>query len=304
MHWRNRFRLITLIVFTSTHPLPHASAADNIFDDVEHHHADNNGVKIHYVTLGKGEPIVMIHGFPDFWYTWRHQMSALSGQFQVIAIDQRGYNRSEKPKGVEKYSMDLLVSDVAAVVRDTGNEKAIICGHDWGGMVAWIFSMSKPEMTEKLMILNLPHPRGLTRELAKNEQQAKNSAYARHFQTEGAHEQLTAEGLSAWVKDEAARERYVEAFERSDFEAMLNYYKANYPRPPYQAIDGPVIAVQCPTLVIHGLKDTYLLSDALNNTWDWIANDLTLVTIPEAAHFVQHDAADKVNRTMQMWLNR
>ena len=164
--------------------------------------------------------------------------------------------------------------------------------------------MSKPELTERLIILNLPHPRGLMRELAKNSQQTQNSAYARHFQTKDAHKELTAEGLAGWVADEAARRKYVEAFERSDFEAMLNYYKANYPRPPYQEAPDPLVKVQCPTLVIHGLRDKYLLSDGLNNNWDWVERDLTLVTVPEAAHFVQHDATDFVNRTLKMWLNR
>jgi pimeloyl-ACP methyl ester carboxylesterase len=298
--------LIILVCFAvSFLILPAGAAADDaVFDHVEHHYVDNAGVKIHYVTLGEGPPLVMIHGFPDFWYTWRNQMPSLSEQFQVIAIDQRGYNLSDQPEGVDQYKMDLLVSDVAAVIRDTGNKKAVICGHDWGGMVAWSFAMSEPEMTDRLIVLNLPHPRGLTRELAYNEQQQKNSAYARHFQSTDAHKQLTAEGLAGWVDDPDARKKYVEAFQRSSFEAMLNYYKANYPPPPYLESTGPLIKVQCPVLVIHGLKDQYLLSDGLNNTWDWIAADLTLVTLPNAAHFVQHDALDLVTRSMRMWLNR
>jgi pimeloyl-ACP methyl ester carboxylesterase len=295
--------LIGMLTVSGTR-IPAEAAEDQVHAQVEHHYVENDGVKIHYVTIGEGAPLVMIHGFPDFWYTWRHQMAALKDQFQIIAIDQRGYNRSDKPSGVDHYNIDLLVEDVAAVLADVGRVRATIVGHDWGGMVAWSFAMSKPEMTERLIVLNLPHPRGLMRELARNGEQTKNSAYARHFQTKDAHKELTAEGLAGWVSDDEARERYVEAFGRSDFEAMLNYYKANYPRPPYKEATDPVVKVQCPTLVIHGLQDTYLLSDALNNTWDWIANDLTLVTIPEAAHFVQHDAANKVSQTMRMWLGR
>ncbi len=295
---------VALLLAALVAPLQLATAQVDVFNNVQHHLAENNGVKIHYVTYGEGEPIVMIHGFPDFWYTWRHQMHALEDQFKIIAIDQRGYNLSDKPKGVDQYTVDQLVSDVAAVIRDTGNQKAIICGHDWGGMVAWSFAMSKPELTDRLIVLNLPHPRGLMRELAKNGDQAQNSAYARHFQTADAHQQLTPEGLAGWVQDPDARKKYIEAFRRSDFEAMLNYYKANYPRPPYQESTEPVVKVQCPVLVIYGMKDKYLLSDGLNNTWDWIAADLTLVTIPDADHFVQHDAPDLVNRSMRMWLNR
>jgi len=260
-------------------------------------------VKIHYASLGKGPLMVMIHGFPDFWYTWRDQMAELSREYQTVAIDQRGYNLSDKPAGVDNYDMSLLVGDVAAVIRHLGREKAVIVGHDWGGAVAWQFATHLPQLTEKLIILNLPHPRGLRRELANSPQQQKNSQYARNFQQEGAHLKLTAEGLGGWVKDPQAKQKYVEAFRRSDFEAMLNYYKKNYPRGSSEDT-SPLVKVKAPVLMIHGLNDQALLPGALNNTWDWLEKDLTLVTIPGAGHFVQQDASDLVTRSMKMWLNR
>ena len=156
----------------------------------------------------------------------------------------------------------------------------------------------------KLIILNLPHPRALTRELANNPEQQQNSQYARDFQQEGAHLTLRPERLTRWVTDPEAMPHYIEAFKKSDFEAMLNIYKANYPREPYVADSSPVVKVQCPVLMIHGLKDRALLPGALNDTWDWLEKDLTLVTIPDSEHFVQQDAADLVTRTMRMWLNR
>ncbi len=233
--------------------------ADSDLDKrVEHGYADSNGVKIHYASLGKGPLIVMIHGFPDFWYTWRDQMEALSKNYQVVAIDQRGCNLSDKPKGVENYDMRLLVGDVAAVVKHLKQDKAIIVGHDWGGIVAWTFAMMLPNMTEKLVILNLPHPRSLNHELTHNPQQQKNSQYARNFQQPDAHTKLTAEQLSGWVKDPEAKKKYIEAFKRSDFEAMLNYYKRNYPREPYTEDTSPVIEVKMPVLMIHGLNDQAL----------------------------------------------
>ena len=277
----------------------------DVFDRVTHGYATSEGgVKIHYATLGSGPLVVMIHGFPDFWYSWRKQMEALSDRYQVVAIDQRGYNLSDKPKGVENYDVKLLVSDVAAVIKHLGKDRAIIVGHDWGGFVAWTFAMTRPEMTEKLIILNLPHPRGLTHELATNPQQQKNSQYARNFQKEGAEKQLTAERLAGWVKDPKAREKYIEAFKKSDFEAMLNYYKRNYPREPYQEDPSPVVKVKVPVLMIHGLSDTALLAGALNNTWEWVEKDLTIVTIPGASHFVQQDASEMVSKTIRMWLAR
>jgi hypothetical protein len=126
--------------------------------------------------------------------------------------------------------------------------------------------------------------RGLARELANNPQQQKNSAYARGFQLPGAHLILSAKTLSRWVKDPQARARYVEAFKRSNFEAMLNYYKANYPRLPYKEDKSPIVPVKMPVLMFHGLADTALLPGALNDTWKWLEKDLTLVTIPGAGN--------------------
>jgi pimeloyl-ACP methyl ester carboxylesterase len=269
----------------------------------EHGFVDSGGVKIHYVTRGKGPLLVMLHGFPDYWYTWRKQMPALAEQFQVVAIDLRGYNESDKPEGVENYAMPKLVGDVKAVVEHFGKEQAVIVGHDWGGAIAWAFAMRHPELTERLIILNLPHPAALARELANNPEQRKASAYARYFQTPQAASGLTAEGLTFWVNDPGAKAKYVEAFKKSSFEAMLNYYKANYPREPYEPL-GELPKVKCPVLMIHGLKDVALLPGGLNDTWRWLEKDLTLVTVPEAGHFVQQDAADFVTKQMTRWLAR
>ena len=276
----------------------------DIEQHVTHGYADNNGVKIHYASLGAGPLVVMVHGFPDYWYTWRNQMVALAPQYQAVALDLRGYNLSDKPKGGENYKMRSLLGDVQAIIQALGQEKAIIVGHDWGGAISWQFAMHMPQMTERLVILNLPHPRGMAHELATNPEQQKNSEYARNFQQEGAHEKVTPESLVGWVKDPAAREHYLEAFHRSDIEAMLHYYKQNYQRPPYHETTTPVVKVQTSVLQIHGLEDHFLLPGGLNNTWEWLEKDWTLLTIPGAGHFVQHDAADLVSRTMLSWLNR
>jgi pimeloyl-ACP methyl ester carboxylesterase len=167
--------------------------------------ANSGGVKIHYVTRGEGPLLVLIHGFPDFWYSWREQMPALSKHFQVVAIDQRGYNRSDQPQGVESYTLDKLVGDVRAVLEHFKRDKAVIVGHDWGGIVAWTFAMTYPEKTDRLIILNLPHPKGLARELANNPEQQKNSQYARNFQKPEAAANVKPEQLTFWVKDPEAR---------------------------------------------------------------------------------------------------
>ncbi len=271
--------------------------------EVKHGYADSGGVRIHYATLGQGPLVVMIHGFPDYWYTWRHQMETLAPSFQVVAMDNRGYNLSDKPKGVENYDMRLLVGDVAAVIRHFGKEKAIVVGHDWGGAIAWQLALNLPQMVEKLVILNLPHPNGMSREMASNPEQQKNAAYARRFQEEGSEKALTAAGLARWVKDPEARKLYVEAFEKSDFAAMMAYYQRNYPREPYVARTDPR-KVAMPVLQFHGLEDTALNAAGLNGTWDWVSKDWTLVTVPGAGHFVQQDAAELVSKSMKMWLLR
>ncbi len=262
---------------------------------------DSGGVKIHYVADGKGPLVVLLHGFPDYSYTWRDQMPALAKNFQVVAIDLRGFNKSDQPKGVENYTLDKLVGDVDAVRKHFKHEKAIIVGHDWGGAIAWGYAMTHPDKTDRLIVLNLPHPKGLQRELATNPQQQKNSEYARAFQQDDAGKKLTPEKLTMWVKEPDARKKYLGAMQRSSLEGMLNYYKANYPRPPYKD-EKTYPQVQCSVLMFHGLDDPYLLPGALNDTWKWIDRDLTLITIPKAGHWVHRDAADIVTKRMVRWL--
>jgi pimeloyl-ACP methyl ester carboxylesterase len=295
---------IAVLALVATLGVPLMSHAQDLESKVKEGFADSNGVKIHYATMGSGPLVVMIHGFPDYWYTWRHQMEGLADRFQVVAIDQRGYNKSDKPAGVESYDMRLLVGDVIAVIKHFGKDNAIIVGHDWGGAVAWSLAMNAPQFVSKLVVLNLPHLRGLSRELANNPEQQKSSAYARRFQTEGAEKALTAEGLAGWVNDAAAKPKYIEAFKNSDFTAMMSYYRRNYPREPYKEDASPLRKVQCPVLAIHGLKDTALLAPALNNNWDYVEKDYTLVTVPDAGHFVQADAAQFVTQTIRGWLLR
>lgn len=295
---RGMFALATVALLLSAAP----ARAQDVWDRVEHGHVDSGGVKIHYATLGQGPLVVMVHGFPDFWYSWRHQMAALSDSYQVVAIDQRGYNQSDKPAGREQYDLSRLVADLKAVVEHFKQPRAVIVGHDWGGYVAWTFAMQHPELTDRLIICNFPHPRGLMRELAHNPEQQKNSAYARRFQEADAAKNLSAEGLAKRIGDETVRARFIEAFRRSDFEAMLNYYKQNYPYPPYREDPSPAVKVKAPVLMIHGLADTALLAPALDRNWEWVDNTLTLVTVPGVGHWVQNDAAELVSSTMKAWL--
>ncbi|WP_309092302.1 alpha/beta hydrolase [Phenylobacterium sp.] len=270
--------------------------------------ATNGDVKIHYVVDGKGPLVVLLHGFPDYWATWKPLMAELNkAGWRTAALDLRGYNLSDKPAGEAAYAMPNLIGDVAAVIRAEGAEDAVVIGHDWGAAIAWQVAMNRPELVNRLVILSVPHPAGFAREMASNKAQQENSQYARNFQQPGFEKNLSAEGLANWVKDPAEKPGYVEAFRRSDFTAMLNYYRANYPRAAGgQTATPPAMAtntrVKAPTLVIHGMKDTALNAAGHSGTWDHVDADTTIVMFPDAAHFVQHDARDQVNRTVRDWL--
>lgn len=264
----------------------------------------SGGVSLHARVMGDGPLVILLHGFPDYWYTWRAQMPELAKTHQVVALDLRGYNESDQPEGVENYTIEKLVADVLAVADHFGATRFTLVGHDWGGMIAWTTAMRHPERVERLVVLNLPHPRGLLRELKSNPAQQVASQYAVGFQQPGAETVLPSRALAAWVADPEARAHYVAAFDRSSRAAMLAYYRANFPKRPFDAIEVPEMPkVTCPVLLIHGLDDPALLPGALNDTWKWVDAELTLVTIPRAGHFVQQDAAERVTRALMRWLS-
>lgn len=271
-------------------------------------YAANGAVKIHYVVEGEGPLVVLLHGFPDYWATWKPLMAELNrAGWRTAALDLRGYNLSDKPDGVAAYAMPNLIGDVAAVIAAEGAKDAVVIGHDWGAAIAWQVAMNRPDLVNRLVILSVPHPAGFAREMATNAEQQKNSQYARNFQQPGFEKTLTAEGLTGWVKDAAEKPGYVEAFKRSDFAAMLNYYRANYPSGTGAATAAPpsmatAARIKAPTLVIHGMKDTALNAAGHAGTWDHVDADTTIVMFAQAAHFVQHDAKDQVNRTVNDWL--
>jgi pimeloyl-ACP methyl ester carboxylesterase len=274
--------------------------------DIQERFADNEGVKIHYVTKGSGPLVVMLHGFPDFWLTWRPLMEVLGDSYRVAALDTRGYNLSDKPKGVENYAFPFLIGDVEAVIKAEGKASAIIIGHDWGAAIAWQVALNRPDLVTHLVVLSVPHPAGFAREMTTNKDQQANSQYARDFMKPGAETKLTAEGLAQNVP-EAVRAEYLEAFKRSDFGAMLNYYRANYPKNTGDQVtqEAPPTweRIKAPVLIIHGAKDTALNAKGHDGTWEWVDADTTFMLIPTGGHFVQHDSAPLVNTTVRDWLN-
>lgn len=257
---------------------------EDVWDRVEDCTVDNNGTKIHYVTLGQGEPVVFVHGFPDFWYSWRHQMAMLAPHFKVIAIDMRGYNLSDKPEGVENYKIECLLGDIAAVIKDAGEDKATVVGHDWGGAISWHFAMRYPEMTHRLVIMNLTHPKGYAAVVANpTPEQKTNVKYARDFAASKPKGYSVPENVLALGErtgDALVGKRYREAFSRSYWDGMMNYYRANYSELIADVDPDTLPDIACPVLQFHGLKDTAVDKDGLKDTWNWVSQDYTLVTTP------------------------
>lgn len=281
------------------------AASEGLAERVQHRTVDNNGVNIHYVVLGEGPLVVLIHGFPGYWYSWSDLIEFLATDYTVAAMDTRGYNLSDQPAGVANYSLELLVSDVAAVIKAEGEESATVVGHDWGGGIAWSVAAMRPDLTERLIILNLPHPTALARELGTMGQQHINSTYARNFQHPESHKLVTAEGLASALArgDKALYAQHLEVFQRSSTDAMMNYYRANFPREPYDSgVFLELPPIKAPVLQFHGLADTALLPEGLNNTWDHLESDWTLVTLPGVGHWPHHDKPETVNAMIKAWL--
>lgn len=269
---------------------------------VDHHYASNKGVRIHYAAAGAGTLLVFLHGFPDHWLGWWSLMSDLQRDYRVVALDLRGYNLSDRPVNPQAYEVGHLVDDVHAVIQQEGKTSAIVIGHDWGGFVAWHAAMGASGLVDRLVVLNMPHPWAIARELASNPSQRKASEYVRLFRQPGSHTQFPVARLSAWVTDPAYKTRHDRAMAASSLDAMFNYYRINWPAEPYEERSDSPPPVKVPTLLLHGLDDPYALPAGLNGVWHWINNEVTIMTLPGAGHFIQHHHAPQVTRTLRGWL--
>jgi pimeloyl-ACP methyl ester carboxylesterase len=273
-----------------------------------HRMARVNGVSLHYVEAGSGPLVVLLHGFPEFWYAWRAQIPALEAAgFRVLAPDMRGYNLSDKPPGVEDYRLDKLTADVAGLIRQAGAERAHVVGHDWGGAVAWAVAMHRPEAVGRLAILNAPHPAAYHRELRRSGQFLR-SWYVLFFQVPWVPEWLFSAGNFALFERAFRREplrpgaftdedirRYKEALARPGaLTATINYYRAAFRHSG--AIQRGLRPIAAPTLLLWGERDRYLGPRLTEGLEAWVPR--LRVERLHASHWVQRDAPDEVNRLL------
>ncbi|HEY9878987.1 MAG TPA: alpha/beta hydrolase [Leptolyngbyaceae cyanobacterium] len=277
----------------------------------QHRFIETNGIRLHYVTQGNGPLMLFLHGFPEFWYSWRHQIPEFAKDYTVVALDLRGYNDSDKPEGVDAYRMSELVKDVAGVIRGLGFDRCVLVGHDWGGAIAWTFAYEYPELLESLVTLNIPHPARFRAGLQMPQQWLKSS-YIAFFQLPlipeltiqaGDYALLEQAFRGMAIRKEAFTDADITAYKdaaakRGALTAMLNYYRALPGSPLFQA-SWPVLEV--PTLMIWGEEDTALSKDLSVGTEEYV-RDFHLRYIPHCSHWVHHEQPDLVNLYIREFL--
>jgi epoxide hydrolase 4 len=271
------------------------------------------------VEQGKGELILFLHGFPEFWYEWKDLLPEFARDHHAVAPDMRGYNLSDAPADVESYRVPVIVEDVRALAVKLKARKFVLVGHDWGGVIAWAFASAHPEMLDKLVIVNAPHPTVFTRELSGNPAQQKASAYFNLFNSPQAEKFLgqndfaTLQGLIKPWASPADLQEYLANWGRG-LTGGLNYYRAARVHSPLDApVDGAPGAadhalpamqpVATPTLVIWGEKDTALLTGNLNGLDEYVKN-LTIRRIPDGTHWVIHEKTAEVIQDIREFLAR
>jgi epoxide hydrolase 4 len=291
---------------------------------IAHEYAEVNGVRLHYAKAGRGPLMLFLHGFPEFWYEWKHQIAEFSRDHTVVAPDMRGYNLSAKPTDLAAYQMPVLVEDVRALasvlLKESGGSKFTLVAHDWGGAIAWVFAAMHPDMLERLVIVNAPHPTVFGKLLREDPDQQKASQYMLMFRSPEAEATLSADGyqrlaslvLADGMRDgtitEADRREYVAAWSQPGaLTGGLNYYRAAQigpvtaatAAPPSSA--APPLVIRVPTLVVWGERDTALLTSNLNGL-DQYVPELTVKRIPEGTHWVVRERAAEVNRVIRAFL--
>lgn len=286
--------------------------------DVEHHYIRVNGIRMHYVRAGSGPLLVLLHGFPEFWYSWRYQIPALCSHFTVVAPDLRGYNETDKPPFVWDYRVDVLLKDVRELIRVLGYEQAVIVGHDWGGQLAWYMGIHYPEYVDRLVVMNVPHPVLFADALHFNPSQMIKSAYVSFFQLPVVPELLIVandyELLERTLRESAARDdtfsdedilAYKQALsKRGALTAALNWYRA------YVSMGGNLKTffgsrkhVDAPTLLVWGEQDTFLGQEITRDTGKYVP-DLHICYLPQCSHWVQQECPDAVNRCILEFLSK
>lgn len=281
----------------------------NIMDSFEHRFIEANGIKIHYVTQGEGPLVVLLHGFPEFWYAWRHQIPFLAKNFQVVAPDLRGYGRTERPFHISDYQISILSEDIKGLILALGHQKAYIVGHDWGGAIAWNLALEKPEVVDRLAVLNCPHPYMFVKALRSNFSQIRKSWYIFFFQIPRVPEYFFKLNGKVLLKnlfrhssakntfrDEDINLYYETMNQEGAFTSALNYYRAAFHKPKTSQKREKISS---PTMLIWGEKDVALGKELTYNMEPLFTGPFRLDYIPDCSHWANEEQPEIVNRLLE-----
>ena len=273
-------------------------------------YADLAEVRLHYVEAGEGPLVVLLHGFPEFWFAWDAQIDALAAAgFRVVAPDMRGYNLSSRPVGIASYATPRLAADVRDLIRERGAERAMLAGHDWGGEVAWATAMSHREVVERLAILDSLHPNWMRKELRSARQLAR-FWYKAVFQLPWLPERIASFRKFQPLRREFERDARPGAFSAADIDryieawsqpgavtAMIDYYRARF-REMGRDREARTRPVAAPTLVIWGQRDRYLGAELAEPDRADVPHLDRVIHLPDASHWVMHDEPAEVSRLL------
>ncbi|XP_029104846.1 epoxide hydrolase 4 [Scleropages formosus] len=276
-----------------------------------------SGLRFHYVAAGeRGKPLMLfLHGFPEFWYSWRHQLREFKSEFRVVAVDMRGYGESDQPTFADSYRIDHLVADVKDIVECLGYNRCFLVGHDWGGFIAWLFAVHYPEMVTKLIVLNCPHPSVFADYTPRHPSQLLKSSYMFLFQLPRLPELLfsihdfkalktlfTSSRTGIGRKGSGLTKEDLEAYlyyysQPGALTGPLNYYRNIFSAPPLRQQD-----VKCPVLLLWGERDAFLEQEMAELCRLYIKGHFRLNIISGASHWLQQDQPDIVNTLMWTFL--
>jgi pimeloyl-ACP methyl ester carboxylesterase len=267
-----------------------------------------NGIKIHTVIAGEGAPIMLLHGFPDFWFGWKKVMDGLKTDFQLIAPDLKGFNLSDKPMDVKKYDLAILVNDIKNLASKLNLGKFNLAGHDWGGIIAWAFAEKYPELLNKLIILNSPHYKVFRKKIKEDLTQRRASGYISQLIQPNSDQLLkkndfqmlkfavfqNARNKEAFSQED--KEKYLEAWAQPNaLKTSVNYYRANIRYEEWSGI------IHIPTLVIFGMKDNYIKPLVLDGLSEYV-NNLKIIKDAQSSHWIMHDNPELVVSSIREFL--